>query len=535
VSDAQQIQAVVDHAIRLHQAGRVVEAEKIYREVLRREPNQPDALHLLGLIAHHVGHAGAAELLMRRAIGVAPGVPLYHLNLAKVYRGAGHPTEALASVDRAVALDARFAEAHIERSACLLALRRPSEAEIAARRAVSLRPSDPQALGALGNALAEQGRMDQAIIEYRAALEEHPQHAETLNNLGESLRKVGQYEEAERHLRESVRLAPQVGDGHFNLSLLLLAHGRLEEGWAEYEWRWRQIGVHPPRFEQPAWDGAPLDGKSILLYGEQGLGDVIQFVRYAPLVQRERRARKVIVQCQPALMSLVKTVEGVAAVIAGDTPAEAMPAFDVHCALASLPHRFGTTIETIPNQCPYVSADSAHVRAWRERLKLTSDVRNIGLVWAGSATHRNDRNRSCRLADLAPLAKIRGVRWFSLQLGDAAQQLASSPAGMTIEDPTDGLRDFADTAALMEALDLTITVDTAPAHLAGALARPVWVMLPSVPDFRWLLDRGDSPWYPAMRLFRQRSAGDWSGVMLEVVQALDRDGAAPSVGRAAGP
>jgi tetratricopeptide (TPR) repeat protein len=545
VTRAQAIQAAVEAAIALHRAGRVAEAEKVYRDVLRQDPNHPDALHLLGLIAHHAGQAAAAEQLMRRAIAVDPGVALYHLNLAKVYRGAGHPAEGLACATRATELNPRFAEAHVERSACLLGCRRAEEGAAAARAALALNPRDPQARGALGNALSDLGKLDEAIVEYRAVLSAHPRHAETLNNLGEALRKLGFYDEAERHLVEAVRFEPRVGDPHFNLSLIRLVRGDFERGWADYEWRWRQTGVHPPRYDRPLWDGAPLEGKTILLHAEQGLGDAMQFVRYALRVARERGAGRVIVRCQPTLIKLFETVEGVAEVIAADASSGSdaagatgasgatgatLPAFDVHCPLMSLPQRFGTTLETIPAQCPYFGVDQSRVARWRQSLKLRSDdgVLKVGLVWAGSKVQKNDRNRSACLNDFAPLGAAAGssssprtVRWFSLQLGEPARQLtASPPAGMTIEDPTAQIRDMSDTAALMSALDLIITVDSAPAHLAGALARPAWVLLPHVPDFRWLLDRADSPWYPTLRLFRQSRAGDWAGVMNTMSAAL---------------
>ncbi|MEO6436801.1 MAG: glycosyltransferase family 9 protein, partial [Tepidisphaeraceae bacterium] len=284
---------------------------------------------------------------------------------------------------------------------------------------------------------------------------------------------------------------------------------------------WRQIGVTAPQSAQPKWDGSPLAGRTILLYSEQGLGDSIQFVRYVSMLREQRGAGRVVVVCEPPLMPLLKTIAGV------DEVAPRLgshPRFDVHCALASLPYHFGTTLATIPHDVPYVAHNAQRAAQWREELKLTRDVRNVGLVWAGSSVHKNDRNRSCRLSDFAPLGGVgngaENVRFVSLQLGPARDELASAPPGMTITDAAGGIRDFSDSAALLAELDLLITVDTAPAHLAGALGRSVWTILPFVPDFRWMLDRTDSPWYPTMRLFRQSKAGDWAGVMGEVSAAL---------------
>jgi tetratricopeptide (TPR) repeat protein len=501
-----QLQPLVEQAMRLHQAGQIAQAEQGYRQVLAQDPGNPDALHLLGLIAHDAGHPGPAAELITRAIASDPQVPLYPMNLAKVYRAAGRFDDALASSTRAVELAPMFAPAHIERSACLKALGRMEEAEQVARAVVAIAPDAPEAHGVLANALADQGLIDQAIAEYHIALRLRPQWGEALSNLGESLRKLGRYDEAEKYFRDAIRATPNVAEPHFNLGILLLAHGKFEEGWREYEWRWRQIGVRPRSFQQPAWSGSPLRGQTILLYAEQGLGDAIQFVRYAPMIRD--LGLRVIVECEAPLASLIRTVDGAAEVVVKNAT---LPFFDVQCALASLPLRFQTTLQTIPNRCPYVSFDADRAARWREQLHLSKDVKNIGLVWAGSGVHKNDRNRSCRLSDFAPLAGVANARFVSLQLGPAAAQLNDAP--FPIENPTADIHDFADTAALMSQFDLIISVDTSPAHLAGALARPVWTIHPFVPDFRWLLDRDDSPWYPTMRIFRQPSAGDWKSVM----------------------
>jgi tetratricopeptide (TPR) repeat protein len=513
-----QLQPTVDHAVRLHQQGQVAAAEQIYRQVLAQDPGNPDALHLLGLLAQDAGQLAAAVELMSRAIASEPAIPLYRVNLAKVFRGANRLDDALASAARAAELNPRFVEAHVERAACLKSMGRLAEAERISRQAVQLAPDRPETHGVLGNVYAEQGKLDAAIFEYKNALRINPNFGEAVSNLGEALRKLGRYEEAERYFRQAIQLTPNVGEPHFNLAITLLVRGQFEEGWREYEWRWRQIGVHPRPFAQPAWDGSPLNGRTILLYAEQGLGDTTQFIRYAPLV-RERGAGRIIVQCERAVAKLVGTVEGVDEVILPDAP---LPAFEVHSAIVSLPMHLRTTLQTIPARVPYVSVDPTQAAQWRERLKLSSDVLNVGLVWAGSAVNKNDRNRSAKLAEFAALAKIPGVRWFSLQLGPPAQQLAQRPAKWKIDDPTPDVRDFSD-AALMTQLDLIITVDTSVAHVAGALACPVWVLVPHVPDFRWLLDRADSPWYPTMRLFRQSRSGDWSGVMSSVAEALRRE------------
>ena len=510
-----QLQPAIDQAIRLHQAGRVAEAERIYRQVLAQDPANPDALHLLGLIAHHAGQPKPAIHLMSAAIHEAPKVPLYHMNLAKAYRAIGAEDEGIASARRAVELAPAWPEALIELSACLRTAGKLDEAERTARDALGRQPNHPEALSALANALADLDRTDEAIASYEAALAARPGWGEAINNLGEAYRKLSRFDEAEKYLREAIRLTPEIGNPHLNLAMILLARGDFEHGWAEYEWRWHQIGVHPPAFREPEWDGGNLNGRSILLFAEQGLGDTIQFVRYAPLLRDTRGAGKIIVECERPLVSLIKTVDGVDEVIAkGDV----RPSFDVRCALASMPYRFKTALETVPNRMPYVEFDRERAARWREELKLSDGVLNVGIVWAGSAVHKNDRNRSCRLNDFASLADVADVRLISLQVGPSSQHLRE--ATFPITDAAPHIRDFIDSAALMSQLDLIVSVDSSPAHLAGALARPVWTIHPYIADFRWMLDRADSPWYPTMRLFRQPRPGDWKSVMEHVTREL---------------
>jgi tetratricopeptide (TPR) repeat protein len=517
-----QLQSTVDRAISIHQQGRVPEAEKIYREVLKQDPGNPDALHLLGLIAHHANRPEPAIELITRAIASDPSVPLYHMNLARVYRGAAKHEEALASATRAAQINPAFVEAHVERAAALKALDRLDEAESAARAAVRAAPGHPGGHGALANVLADQGRFDQAMEEYRTTLKIAPDWAEALSNYGEALRKRGKYAEAEPYFRRAIALTPEVGDPHFNLSIVLLVTGRFDEGWREYEWRWRQIGVQMRVYDPPLWDGSDLGGKSIILWSEQGLGDTIQFIRYVPML-RQRGAGKIVVVTDRPIANLVRTVEGIEEVyIKGDT----LPRTQSQCPIVSLPLKFNTTLESIPARVPYISVDSQMVAWWRERLQPSSAKKNVGIAWAGSAVNKNDRNRSARLSDFSPLAGVANVRFISLQIGAPSKQLTSAPTGLQIDDATPDVRDFND-AALIAQLDLVITVDTSICHVAGALARPVWTLLPFVPDWRWLLDRDDTPWYPTMRLFRQNRRGDWSDVMARVRDELVKFAGAP--------
>ena len=298
----------------------------------------------------------------------------------------------------------------------------------------------------------------------------------------------------------------------------MLTRGEFIPGWDEYEWRWRckDFALFRRNFPQPQWDGSDLSGHTILLHTEQGFGDALQFIRYLPLVTQ--RGGRIIIQCQAELQRLFQIMAGDCPVMARGQP---LPAFDVHCPLLSLPRVFGTTLGTIPRQVPYLHAAHAMVENWRERLAVDAGSLNVGLAWAGHPAFKGDRLRSPRhLSLLAPLVKIRKARFVSLQKGEASNQTRNPPEGMNLVDWTEELKDFADTAALIANLDLVISSDTAVVHLAGAMGKPVWVLLPFAPDWRWLLEREDSPWYPTMRLFRQPAIGDWDSVMQKVVDAL---------------
>ncbi len=299
-----------------------------------------------------------------------------------------------------------------------------------------------------------------------------------------------------------------------------------QPGWPEYEWRWRRQDASPPALTQPLWDGSSLQGKSILLYPEQGLGDTLQFIRYAPLVKQT--GATVIVQCQPPLLRLLATCAGIDRLLPEGAD---LPPFDVQAPLLSLPRILRTTLASIPANIPYLSADPDLRARWRQSLSGVADFK-VGIAWQGNPGHKRDRQRSVPLAAFAPLAEAPGVRLVSLQKGPGHEQLTELAERLRVLDLTDELEDFADTAALLSNLDLVITVDTAVAHLAGAMGIPVWVALPIVPDWRWLLERQDSPWYPTMRLFRQTAWGDWAGVFERLTGALGQKIAAtPDMGK----
>jgi hypothetical protein len=321
-----------------------------------------------------------------------------------------------------------------------------------------------------------------------------------------------------RAYEDALYFQPDHSDAHWNRALLHLLLGEFDRGWLEYEWRWLKFPEVRRYFAKPLWDGFDISGKTILLHAEQGFGDTIQFVRFAPLVAA--RGATVNLECQPELEGLFQHVPGVARTVSRGDP---LPPFDIHCPLMSLPRALGIDITNVPNQVPYLQVDQNLLHKWERKLKEYEGCQKVGLVWGGAKTHPRDAERSIPLDALAALNRLHGVRLFSLQK-DIARQ-ASAATGWI--DFTAELHDFAETAALTANLDLVIGVDTAVVHLAGALGKPAWTLLPHSPDWRWLLGRDDSPWYPTMRLFRQAVPGDWSGVIGRVVELLQAKPEAP--------
>jgi tetratricopeptide (TPR) repeat protein len=362
------------------------------------------------------------------------------------------------------------------------------------------------------------GRLEESLAVFEQAIALRPSYADVHYNRGNVLAELRRYDEAIAAYRQCLQLAPQHAEAHANLAGPLLLTGDFAQGWREYEWRWRvRDFTSPPRnFAQPRWDGSELAGRRILIHAEQGIGDMFQFLRYLPLVAA--RGGRVILECRPETKRLAAAnADGWEVLASGET----LPAFDVHCPLLSLPLAFGTRLETIPAKVPYMRVDPALAEKWRQRLAGVSRRRKVGLAWAGNPVFKFDHLRSPReLAVLAPLGAAADVEFVSLQKGKAASQAAAPPPGMRILDWTNELNDFAETAALIAGLDVVVSSDTALAHLAGAMGKQVYVMLPAAPDWRWLLTGDSSPWYPTARLFRQSAAGRWDDVAAGIAAAL---------------
>ena len=381
---------------------------------------------------------------------------------------------------------------------------------------IARQPSEPEFHNNLGLALAAADRDIDAVAAYRAALALKPAHAVAWNNLGLALQSCNDVGGAIAAFRHAVELEPEFAQAQWNLSLALLLDGQYAEGWRQYDWRLAlpQLGRYRHTFPGPQWDGTAPAGKTLLLYAEQGLGDALQFARFVtPL---SRAGARCLIHCPEALASLLATIPGAAAVYTSEA---SLPRFDAHLSLLSLPRVLGTTIETIPSKVPYIAAVPERRAAARTALEPFIAQLKVGLAWAGNRAHANDRKRSCPLAMLAPLFGAEGIAWFSLQKGDAAEELMRIPDAEKLI-PLSPDAAFADTAALISELDLVISVCTSIANVAGALGRPLWVMLPYVAEWRWLRDREDSPWYPTARLFRQTAPGDWSSVAARMAAEL---------------
>lgn len=502
-------------------AGDVDGAGAVVRRMLAADPRDPWALLYDGLVAHRRGDHGRAATRIGEALAVLPDFAVAHYNLGVVQAAGGDRVAAIESYRRAVALAPTHGDAHYN-LAMLLAESGDAEAAKAhLLLAVSADPGHAEALNNLGGLLLAEGRADSALERFDQALRVRRSYPEALLNAALALHELGGSAESRQILDALLDAMPDYASAHWNRALLRLADGDLARGWVEYEWRWRMPETPPRPFAQPPWAGDALNGRAVLLHAEQGFGDTFQFCRYARLLADS--GARVVLEVQPPLKAVL-TGQGLGEVLARGEP---LPPFDVHLPLMSLPLAFGTTVDTIPAKVPYIVPDPSLAETWRTRLGAGRGLR-VGLAWAGRPTHAQDWKRSLPAAVLAPLVGQPGVEAFSLQVGPRAAELADLPAAAV--DLSPHLADFADTAAALAGLDLIVAVDTAVTHLAGAMGRETWVMLPWQADWRWLRDRDDSPWYPSARLFRQPAPGDWATLVATVAEALGKRAATRTIG-----
>ncbi len=511
-------EAHVNLGIALQQDQRPEAAIASFDRAIALEPDFAEAHYNRGLALQSLHRPGEAVQSYDRAIELAPDYTEAHCNRGAALQELKRPEEAVASYERAIALQPDLAEAHYNRGLALRELKRPEDSLASYDRAIALTPDHADMHINRGIALQELLRPEEALTSYEHAIALNPNSERAYINRGVLLQEMQRPEEAVASYNRAITLAPDHAEANSNKGFCLLQIGQFEEGWRLHEWRRNSAGTPAARpYPQPVWLGEqPIAGKTLFLYWEQGFGDTIQFYRYARLAQA--RGARVVLEVPHALEALLKPLDRAIQVI---RPQQSPGRFDYHCPLSSLPLAFGTTLETIPSATPYIIADATLRAKWSARLKPASRPR-IGLVWSGNPEHRNDRNRS---VDLATCLKLLSpdADWISLQKdirpADAATLLQLRQS-CHISDFSGQLTDFSQTAALTDLMDLIVTVDTSVAHLAAAMGKPVWLLLPYNSDWRWLLDRDDSPWYPSMRLFRQQQIGHWPVVIGQVKTAL---------------
>jgi tetratricopeptide (TPR) repeat protein len=518
------VHAHINRGLLLIDLGRYPEAETSCREAVRLQPESAEAHSALGAALAAQRRWAEASASCREALRLAPDLPEAHVNLGAALAGEGKADAAVASFREALRLQPGHAAAHHNLGAALLEQGQLDAALSHQREAVRLTPRSVVAQSGLGLALLARGELEGALAHCREALRLGPNSADAHSGLGLVHAERGQHEEALACYARALEREPEHPETHRNRALLWLQLGDFARGWPAYEWRWRCKELPPRPFPQPRWHGGPLGGKTILLHAEQGLGDTIQFIRYAPLVKA--KGGTVVVACQRPLLRLLASCPGIDRLAAqGDV----LPPFDVHAPLLSLPLLFGTDLHSIPADVPYLRAEAALVEQWRQQLAGRPGLK-VGIAWQGSTRHRRDRQRSIPLEQFEALARVEGVRLVSLQKGPGSEQVRALAGRFPVAELPgldERLGPFVETAAVLSCLDLVVCCDSALGHLAGALGVSCWLALPSSPDWRWLLGREDSPWYPRHRLFRQERPGDWAGVFRRLAAAL-RERTAPA-------
>jgi tetratricopeptide (TPR) repeat protein len=555
VSPQQRLQKLLKKGLKHHREGHVELAEACYRKILNVDPLSAEAKQMSRLLQGTAGLGQESSPAMSAIFGddakTRPESAEGHQHFGEAQERAGDLQAAANSYQRALALKPDSAELHCHLARVLYQGGTLQPAAELYRRALVLDPKKHEIYNDLGLVLTDLGNFAAALEVFRRSLINNPRSAKTIASLGRLFERKGDLISAAEAYRDAIKLDPRMraayvdlgfvlyglgdlgeasdcfdrlhelepdsAEATVNLGLIHLLKGELRDGWTEYESRWK-VGVGDDRkFLQRRWQGEALGGERILLYAEQGLGDTMQFVRYVPLVAK--LGGEVVLEVQPALHDLLAGTEGASRVI---RRGETLPDFTWQCPLMSLPLALGTELETIPASVPYIAADAARVEAWRERLQ--KNTRRIGLAWAGNPGHSRDRLRSISLEQLTPLLNVEGTTYYSLQFGAGAEQMKLLPPGVRLIDLGDELKDFANVAAIVANLDLVISIDSAVAHLAGALGKPVWILLNKGCDWRWFLGREDSPWYPTARLFRQSAPGEWLEVVKRIELALRQGG-----------
>jgi FkbM family methyltransferase len=503
-------------AIKFQQAGKFEEALKSYDEVLRRHPGKLAAIANKAAALRSLGRSAEAMPLFMRALSLSPDNVEIWNNMGNTLLDLGRTAEAEEAIKTALSKAPDIPQVWVALTRLLLTHKHISAAELALKRAVAYRPNDLSTRLELATLWHEQGQsqaqIERALEEFQSLEKINPHHPRVLCGLGQALTGLGRLKEAEVYLKKTIALEPQHLDAHLGLARLYLLNGDFEQGWREYEWRRQRTDRKKPHVAGIEWDGSDPTGKTILVYAEQGFGDTIQFLRF--ITPLSKRGAKVVVVCQKSLVSLVQQVEGVTKATCLWRP---LPKYDFYTPLLSLPHKLKLGAESgLPGKVPYIATTR---KAEFPPAPLGTRLK-VGIVWAGSATNPDDHNRSTGLEALLPLTGIAGAQFYSLQVGSRANDITKVAHPALIIDFSKHLKEYADTAAVIQQLDLVISVDTSVAHLAGALGKPAWVMVPCIPDWRWQIESEDSLWYPTMRLFRNGSDGDWHKTIATMVEEL---------------
>ena len=506
----------ISDALALHNAGHTLDAIALYLAVLSRQPDDARLLSLLGIAFLQIGQPREGSDFLKRSLEVDPHNPRTLNNLGIALKDLMQLDEAVSVLDTAIIMKPDYAEAYISRAAVLQKLNSLKDALADLNKAIAINPNNAVGYNNRGVVLKDLERPSEALASYDQAILLKRDYAEAHNNRAIVLQGARRLSEALAGYDEAISINPGFVEAHWCKALLLLLSGNYQDGWDLYEWRLKLNAFRNnyPQLQTSAWHASDnIDGKRILIYSEQGFGDIIQFCRYLPKVQS--LGGKIILDIPRSLISFISTLRCDMTVIAeGDQP----PDFDIHCPLMSLPHIFRTTVETIPAEIPYLFPEQDKVSRWQVRLGRKEKLR-VGLAWSGSRTNRDDGDRSIKIEYFIPLLDL-PIEWHSLQKERQSSDLEVLECYSNVCQHQDELADFSDTAALIECMDLVITVDTSIAHVAGSIGKSVWILLPFSPDYRWMLDQVDSPWYPTARLFRQPVRGDWSTVVESVRERL---------------
>lgn len=513
--------AQADHSM---QAGALEQAQILYGQALEQDPGNLAVLNNLGVISKRRECYTEATAYFQQALAAAPGDAPANYNLGNILLARQQYQEAAECFHRALRREPEQARLLNGLGNAFRGLGRTEEAKALYLRAVALDSGYVESLDNLGAIALEAKRYREATAHFNAVLSLRPDYAKTYYHLGIWHYQRRDFKRAFQFVEQALQWKPDFGQARVFLASLHLLFGNLAEGLKYYESRFWREAVEDDwdyRFFRPIprWQGELFHGHRLIVRAEQGYGDLLQFVRYLPMVKA--RGGYVILAAWPETLRLLEGLPGTDALVPYEEETVCSLSFDAQISLLSLPWFFGTTLQTIPADIPYLTVTPELSQYWRSKLKPSEFLR-VGLVWGGSADNRFGLNRSCGLQALAPLAQVKGIAYYSLQKGPAAAELLRPPPGLQVVDLTGDIADFADTAALIGHLDLVVTIDTSVLHLAGALGKPVWGLLPYLSEWRWLLDRDDSPWYPTLRLFRQRREGDWADVMRELASALGR-------------